>query len=335
MGIAQNWVPFQLSPHSEYWGYKDSATSRVFIYWHFQEAKPFGKNGLALVKYNDRYGYMNKKGEIIIPIYLKEPPVFEGEDTLMINKSNRTMLLKENGKYAEYDNGLRYLKDIQEIEKREKLIVRQFEYPKDSALVAELLMEDQKNEARKPRLHEEVRAVKKLRVNQIGIFFTLNKEQESWNPNAVYWPSSNVGLQLRHYLKRDLLNSSLHIGVETSLQRNRVWTDSVRITATQLSLGLVQRLKIDNNISFVFAISPIINTRTKLAGINSDDVPNNAEPIRGFNAIYDLGIEIEGEKTYVGFGYRKIPSKFYLDNRYRYGSFKEGFYSLRVGLCFN
>ena len=37
-------VPFKIPGDENRWGYKDSFTDKVFIYWHFDEETPFQEN---------------------------------------------------------------------------------------------------------------------------------------------------------------------------------------------------------------------------------------------------------------------------------------------------
>ncbi|MEI6347652.1 MAG: WG repeat-containing protein [Bacteroidota bacterium] len=98
IGQIKSQVPIPYYSKSGSWGYKNQ-TNHDVIKSQFEEAWPFFKTGLAVVKKEGKYGVINTKGEIIMPfIYEKIEPTAYYNKLYYAEKSE----LKESGFINEY-----------------------------------------------------------------------------------------------------------------------------------------------------------------------------------------------------------------------------------------
>lgn len=129
-------IPTQVAPGK--WGYKDSATGHIVIYWHFKYAGRFESNGLAKVAIKDQFGYINTQGVLRIPYSKSEYGPFEKDRAYNV-KNHDGYLMVTDKMYAVHE-----IADFKDAEPRWKLLhdnvkYTYFTYPTDSLRVLSLL----------------------------------------------------------------------------------------------------------------------------------------------------------------------------------------------------
>ena len=66
-------IPYRLD---NLWGYKNSSDDSIIIKAQFDDADLFSANGLARVSMKGKFGFINRKGKLIIPCVWDNAEVF-------------------------------------------------------------------------------------------------------------------------------------------------------------------------------------------------------------------------------------------------------------------
>jgi len=237
-------VPFQY-PGTSKWGYRDSLTRKVYIFWHFDRASAFKKNGIARVELNSYQTYIDTNGKMLFPFTFKNLPE-ELKDTIIINSAKDIKLIKIKGEYWEFKTG-----------------VQRYEFPASYYFGVRGLINS-------------VRVFNKSNARTVEELTVKGKPKPPPSNNLNASPSIlqntelSAGLALRTlvfvqcatFLNNDGKMQGLAVAAGFNSARRR--DDSFNYRINQMTLGLVQRFRLSDKVSVDIGLHPVLRRNSEL-----------------------------------------------------------------------
>ncbi len=317
---AHHLVPFQYPGISGKWGYKDTVTNQVILYWHFDAAEPFGADGLARVKVDNKFGCIDTAGVIVIPIQYRNLSSGFKNDTLYCSeKSKNIFYVRKQGVFIKYNV------DFQVKEKEPQLNqltrIKVFKYPKDSAL-CNLLWRGQMNDNwptyrftsdDNASIYGDDNSQNFQRrkyfnlISGIGINTAYQPLVPVDEPNSPF-NFTYIDVNYSRFINSKLNKRSLY-GLGVSYCRTVSFGDSFSYRNKQLSLDFLNRFYLAKGFYLHMTVSPVVNSDVKY----KSRIPNTNQSWKNFptqNSRISAGFSF-------GFGFNVIERLEFLAN-YQY-----------------
>jgi hypothetical protein len=294
-------VPFKISGDENRWGYKDSFTDKVFIYWHFDEATPFQDNGYARVTRGGRQTYIDTNGNLLFPFIFRSLPLTV-RDTVIIDAEKNVKLIKQGNNYWEYKKGK-----------------RRFDYPVSEYVGAGvsnyyLRVYDFSNAKTVKELQESSITQKSTYTIKDNMELTVSYGKITNNPKK--WVDADVlHIQCMNFLNNNAKMRGLSAGA--GYYNARLTSDSFSYRVNLITFGIMQRISFGSNarVSIDIGIHPILS---RSGSYTSKLFPNNgSKAINSFyesqttaiKAITELGFTAKISELFrVGVAMRGIPT---------------------------
>ena len=294
-------VPFKISGDENKWGYKDSFTDKVFIYWHFDEATPFQDNGYARVTRGGRQTFIDTNGSLIFPFIFKSLPSTL-RDTVIIDAEKNVKLIKQGSNYWEYKKGK-----------------RRFDYPVSEYVGAGvsnyyLRVYDFSNAKTVKELQESTITQKSSYSIKDNMELTVSYGKITDNPKKLE-DVDVMHIQCMNFLNNNGKMRGLSAGA--GYYNARLTTDSFFYKINMITFGVMQRISFGSNarVSIDIGIHPILS---RSGSYTSKLYPNSgSKAINSFyesqttaiKAITELGITAKVSELFrVGVAMRGIPT---------------------------
>jgi hypothetical protein len=292
-------VPFKISGDENRWGYKDSFTDKVIIYWHFDEATPFQDNGYALVTRGGRQTFIDTNGYLLFPFVFKSLPSTL-RDTMIIDAEKNRKLIKIGNDYWEYKKGKRML-----------------DYP-----VSEYLGLNGSNYFRVYD-YSTAKTVKELQESSITqkSTYTIKDNMEltisygKITNNPKQWVGADVfHIQCMNFLNNNTKLRGLSAGA--GYYNARLTGDTFNYKINMITFGVMQRISFGRNarVSVDIGIHPVLS---RSGSYTNNLFPNSgSKAINSFNesqtgsikAITELGFTVKASELFrIGLAMRGIP----------------------------
>lgn len=291
-------IPFKISGDENKWGYKDSFTDKVFIYWHFDEATPFQDNGYARVEYKGWQSYMDTAGKLLFPFVFKRLPE-RLTDTIYLNDEKSKKIIKVGSDYFEFKNG-----------------ARRFWYPVTEyyGVNVDVIVYNEKNAKTVKELQESSITQKSTYTIKDNMELTVSYGKIT--NNLKKWVDADVlHIQCMNFLNNNTKMRGLAAGA--GYYNARLTTDSFFYKINMITFGVMQRISFGSNarVSIDIGIHPILS---RSGSYTSKLYPNSgSKAINSFyesqttaiKAITELGITAKVSELFrVGVAMRGIPT---------------------------
>lgn len=317
---AHHLVPFQYPGISGKWGYKDSKTDQVKIYWHFDYAADFDDKGYARVGIRGYYGFIDTLGDIVVPIQYEELGQKFNNDTLLVTYYIKNQYyVRSNGVVKKYKRGNWIPEKFTRLEQLEKVLV--FHYPADSAYSKSLWMkqmniaeptvvvEGHQTAMPNPKENEPVRP-----FSSFGFCAVLSTPSMINKDDGGFFKTSYLQVNYERYFGTYNSLRPLHFGIGTSFRFRFDYGDTFTYRSTQYTVDLLHRIYLDRKFYIKLGISPVVEstdvTKSRLLNANHDwkTYTSKVNHIQSFFSLgigFSLSEDLEGQ-----LGYQYMPSSF-------------------------
>lgn len=298
-------VPFKISGDENRWGYKDSLTDKVFIYWHFDEAAPFNENGYARVTIGGYQTFIDTNGNLLFPFVFRSLPSAL-KDTLVIDAEKNVKLIKQGNNYWEYKKGK-----------------RRFDYP-----VSEYLGAGISNFYLRVYDFSNAKTVKELKESLITqrLSYSIKDNMEltvsygKITDNPKKWVDADVlHIQCMNFLNNN--NKMRGLAAGAGYYNARLTSDSFSYRVNLITFGIMQRISFGSEarVSIDIGIHPILSRRADFRAVNVavpgiinttngpwKNFDNSSQSIK---AITELGFMVKISELFrAGLAMRGIPT---------------------------
>ena len=291
-------VPFKISGDKNKWGYKDSFTDKVFIYWHFDEATPFQENGYARVEYKGWQSYMDTAGKLLFPFVFKRLPE-RLSDTIYLNDEKSKQIIKVGSDYFEFKNGARRLW-----------------YPVTEyyGVNVDVIVYNEKNAKTVKELQESSITQKSSYTIKDNMELTVSYGKITDNPKKLE-DVDVMHIQCMNFLNNNGKMRGLSAGA--GYYNARLTTDSFFYKINMITFGIMQRISFGSNarVSIDIGIHPILSRSGSYTSVlypNSGSKAINSfyeSQTTAIKAITELGITAKVSELFrVGVAMRGIPT---------------------------
>ena len=293
-------VPFKISGDKDRWGYKDSFTDKVFIYWHFDEATPFMENGYARVTRGGRQTFIDTNGNLLFPFVFKSLPATV-RDTIIIDADKNVKLIKKDNNYWEYKKGK-----------------RRFNYPVSEYVGAGvssyyIRTYDFSNAKTVKELQESLITQKSNYTIKDNVELSVSYGKVTNHPKT--WVDADViNIQCMNFLNNNGKMRGMSAGA--GYYNARLTTDSFFYKINMITFGVMQRVSFGSNarVSIDIGIHPILSrsgsyTSKLYPSIGSKAINSFYESqTTAIKAITELGVTAKVSEFFrVGVAMRGMP----------------------------
>ncbi len=223
---AQNLVPFQSADFDNKYGYVDTKTKKLKIFYHFEKAYPFSNN-FALVQYGGKLGAIDTLGNIVIPIMFNYIKLIDKENAEVILRENDTAMIKIFNNYIQYIKTGDKVFPFRYFDSRNSKLKKAIVFNSDYEL-------ETLNKITKERIQKEV-------YNKLN--YNTEKNNKLWHTfqGGVIDNQKRSGF-IEFKTNMYFQNKNLLTGIGTGFQQTKAFTDTAKLWSRQIPVYFSQML---------------------------------------------------------------------------------------------